>query len=167
MGAGEQILERLAALEVKVDRLLNHIGANKPTGAVTGGAATLAQTQATGGDPEIKWDIKSWKGPSFKGLLASECSAEFLDAYADYHDWKADNPKDGREKFAPYDRRTAALCRRWSIEIREGRHEPKPRTKAAPPRPPPRDDDESPEPAAEPSPAAPRRRPPPPPTFDD
>ncbi len=144
MGAGEQIRGRLDALEKKIDRLLAHLGADRPAGNGASGAgaiATLAQIQGEHGDFEVGKPPKNWKGDSFEGYFTSECPPDFLDFYADFLDWKAGNPRPGKEKYAKYDSLNAARCRRWAIEIREGRHKPKPRTAAAAPPPPPPDED--------------------------
>lgn len=137
MGAGEDILKRLDGLEQKLDRLLVHLGADRAAGdgRGSGAVATPAQIQGDKGDFEVKLDPQDWSGPSCKGLFVSQCPPEFLDVYADVLDHFADNPRPGKEKFAKYDRLNAARCRRWAIEIREGRH--KPQAQAAVPPPPP------------------------------
>lgn len=140
-GAGSAILTRLDALEKKIDRLLAHLGANGSasgnSGTQTGNAATVAQIKGERGDPKIRMVPKSWHGESYKGMLASECSPDFLEVYAEQLDWFASKNED--PKKAGWDRLDAARCRRWAIEIREGRHKARPReTPAA--MPPPGDD---------------------------
>ena len=129
-GAGTAILAEIKALNAKLDALMKHfgLGANgqPASGAAGANVATLAQIQGEHGNPEIGRMPKNWHGPSFEGLRASECAPDFLD-------WKADNPREGKEKYAKYDRLNGARCRRWAVEIREGRHKPRTRQPAAPP----------------------------------
>lgn len=138
MGAGEEILARLAAMEAKLDKLAAHLGANGSAsngGAAGGKVATTEQIKGDHGDPEIGRMPKNWNGDNFEGLRASQCSPEFLGFYADFLDWKAANPRAGKEKYAKYDSLNAARCRRWAVEIREGRHKQSARSEqtAAPP----------------------------------
>lgn len=74
--------------------------------------------QGRNGDPRIKFDPKAWRGQPFKGSNASQCSPDFLDAYAEALAWMADHPKEGKEKYAQYDRSDAARCRSWARRIR-------------------------------------------------
>ena len=144
MGAGEQLLAEVAKLSAKVDRLLAHLGADKAAGngngngsaATAGGrVATLQETAGEYGDPKIGKMPKNWHGASFDGCVASECSPEFLDFWSDFLDWKANNPRPGKEQYVEYNRRDAARCRRWAIEIREGRVKQSARGVAATPPP--------------------------------
>lgn len=124
MGAGEDILKRLDALEQKIDRLVAHLGANGGNGGGNGDVAVapVSDIQGQYGDVEIKKDPKRWTGRPLAPIRASQCPPDYLDIVADFLDWKATkNEADGKEKYAGYDRRDAARCRRWAIEIREGR----------------------------------------------
>lgn len=153
MGAGDDILRALTenmatymhrtdALEAKIDRLLAHLGAtgNARTGGGGGGSdvASVRDIQGERGDPKIGKMPRNWTGENYEGCTASQCSPDFLDFYAEFLRWKADNPRPGKEKYAEYDRRDAARCRRWAIEIREGRH--KQGARSAPAAAPPPDD---------------------------
>lgn len=124
-GAGSQILARLDTLEKKLDRLLAHLGADRPAGnngAASGGrVASMQEIQGDKGDPKIGKMPKNWKGANFENMHASQCSPEFLDFWSDFLDYKADNPREGKEKYVKFDRLDAARCRRWAVEIREGR----------------------------------------------
>lgn len=143
MGAGEEILKNQARIEAKLDRLLAHLGADRPSGAWQTQGGRVASVDEVGGDrgdPKIGKDPARWKGQRCEGLRASQCPPEFLDVYADFLDWKADNPREGKEKYAKYERLDAARCRRWAVEIREGRVNqtggeapPTPRSNEAPP----------------------------------
>jgi len=133
MGAGEQILKAvqgvLAAVtrvEGKLDLLIQHVGANRSASSngapAAGRVADLREIDGDKGDPKIRMVPKRWTGESFKGRRASQCAPDFLDMYADQLDWFADNPKEGEDpKKAKWDRLDAARCRRWAVEIREGR----------------------------------------------
>ena len=131
---------RIAHLEGKVDRLLAHLGADRQAsnGSAAGAVAPVSQLQGQYGDPEIgRIPPSRWSGPSYEKWRASECPPDFLDVYADFLDWKADNPRPGKEQFARFDRERAGKCRRWAIEIREGRYkQPARRVEQAGPPPP-------------------------------
>ena len=133
---------KIASLDAKIDRLLAHLGINgaRPSNAgASGNVASLADIQGQYGDIEIKKDPPRWKGKPMAPCRASQCPPEYLEIVADFLDWKADNPRPGKEKYATYERRDAGRCRRWSIEIREGRYKQEPM----------RDDDSGPPPGAD------------------
>lgn len=123
-GAGTAILERLAAMSkefaainAKLDRLLAQ-GTSAPQNA-GGRVAELREIEGARGDPKIRMVPRKWTGESFKGMRASQSSPDFLDVYADQLDWFAS--KNADENKAKWDRLDAARCRRWAVEIREGR----------------------------------------------
>ncbi len=103
--------------------------------ASAGGAkrvATASEMDADKGDPIVKWDPPRWKKankPSEAGYRLSECSADYLDAVADFADFKADKPMAGKEQYVESDRQMAALARGWAE-----------RRRAAPAAPPPTDE---------------------------
>lgn len=141
------IREDNARIEEKLDRLLAHLGADRKGNgagngnagagdAPTGGAvATLADIQGQHGDFEVKAskNPRGWDGEICDGRMASECPPGFLEAYANFLDWKASNPLPGKEKSVKFQRLDAARARRWAIEIREGRVKPKVQREMAPP----------------------------------
>ena len=115
-----RLTEQNDRIEAKLDRLLAHLGANQPAQGSNGGGggvATVAQIRGDKGDPKIGKAPKNWHGPSFDGCVASECTPEYLDFHADFLDWKADNPRPGKEQYAKYDRADAARCRRWAMGV--------------------------------------------------
>lgn len=131
-GAGSAILAELAslradnkALHEKIDRLMAHLGATRSAGTTGNDVARVVSPQDIAGDrgdPKIRMVPKKWTGENYKGSRASQCHPDFLEMYADQLDWFADNPKEGEDpKKAKWDRLDAARCRRWAIEIREGR----------------------------------------------
>lgn len=150
MGAGEDILARIAAAEKrlsdranetdkKIERLLAHLGANRPAQqsggesrgqTAPGSIATVAQITGAKGDIKIRMNPRDWKGEPCKGLLSSQCPPDFLEVYADQMDYFASVNED--PKKAEWDRLDGARCRRWAIEIREGRS-PAKRADASPP----------------------------------
>lgn len=140
MAAGEEILKRVGVLEQKLDRLLAHLGADRPIAtsgqSAEGRVASLQEIGGERGDPKIRMVPKRWTGEPFKGYQASECSPDFLDCYAEQLDWFAN--KNADQKKAGWDRLDAARCRRWALEIREGRYKPRQRREVAAP--PPTDD---------------------------
>jgi hypothetical protein len=147
MGAGDDILRaldglrrHLDTLERKIDWIADHVdrpAAPQGNGSNGGGkVAATSQIQGERGNPKVRMDPRDWPGEKCKGRLANECPPDFLDIYADQLDWFADNPKEGADpKKSQWDRLDAARCRRWAIEIREGRHKPgeRPVTRLAPP----------------------------------
>lgn len=144
-GAGTRILAELASLHAKIDKLMGHLGATRSAegGAAAGGrVASTQEIAGDRGDPKIRMNPKAWTGESCKAFRASQCPPDFLDIYADQLDWFANNPKEGEDpKKAKWDRLDAARCRRWAVEIREGRvrqngapaASPTPRSEGAPP----------------------------------
>lgn len=70
------------------------------------------------GDEQVKKDPPRWEGDRVAPCRMSECSPEYLDALADFLQWKADNPREGKEKYASYDRKSAARARGWAARKR-------------------------------------------------
>ncbi len=89
------------------------------SGPASGGkrVATPAEMDSDKGNPTVKWDPPRWKKadkPSEAGRRLSECSPEYLDAVADFADFKADKPMPGKEQYVESDRQMAALARGWA-----------------------------------------------------
>jgi hypothetical protein len=124
-GAGTAILQRLGALEKKLDLLMVHfgLGANgKPSGgsrSTSGDIASVDDIRGQYGDVKVRMNPKRWTGEPMKGRTASQCPPDFLEIYAEQLDYFAGKQEDSKK--ASYDRRDAARCRRWAVEIREGR----------------------------------------------
>ena len=128
-------LERLLALEKlcaeqgrRIDDLERILGA---IGAVfTGGGAEVADDDdldSRFGDPIVKKDPTQtyWKGPGgYVNKHLSECTPEYLDAYAKYKDVCAKlKERDGsaeKKKYAAFDRKDAARARGWAKRLRSG-----------------------------------------------
>ncbi len=132
-------LEALVAAQARrleeVERILKAIGGAFGVGAGAEVADDDDLDSKYGNSP-IKRDPtpKFWTGPGFVGKKMSECSPEYLDAFAKYKDLCAKlSEKDGSEaklKFASYDRKDAARARGWARRLRNGWEPPAP-----PPRP--------------------------------
>lgn len=137
-----QLEAKIAGLEAKVDRLLSHLGADRQaqSASESGAVAPLSDIRGEHGDVEIKKDPPRWKGSPIAPAWASQCPPEYLEIVADLLDFKADKPRPGKEQYAKYDRRNAARCRRWAIEIREGRVKQEPIREREDGPPPPADD---------------------------
>lgn len=94
------------------------MGGSAPTGEA-GRVATDAELDAENGDPVIKIELKGkYVGPQFKGKRLSQATPAYLAAYAETKDYFADNPKQGKERYAKDDRREAALARGWVRRLR-------------------------------------------------
>ena len=134
-GAGRAILEVLARLEAKVDRLLAQQG-----GSAAPGVASDADLDGQYGNPEVKKDPpRNWSGASFVGSRFSECPPEYLDALASFFDWKAGKDEEqakaagddedtakAKAKYARYARTDAARARGWAARLRAGWKPPAP-----------------------------------------
>lgn len=126
MGAGEEILRRLDAIEAKLDRALAGASSGASHGAprgASGGVASDSDLDGQYGNPDVKFSPKSWTGPDFAKRPMSQCSADFLDVYAEALQYSSEHPKAGKEKYATYDARDAARARGWARRVREGRGE--------------------------------------------
>lgn len=77
-------------------------------------------------NPKINFDPKGFVGGSFKGKLANECPPDFLDFYAKTLGWMAENPQEGKEKYAKYNKLDAKRCRSWARRKRLGGWKPPP-----------------------------------------
>jgi hypothetical protein len=127
MGAGSDILQVLARIEQKVDRILAARG-----GSSGPKVADDRDLDGKYGDEEIKKDPPRWQGgESFAGRRMSECSPEFLDCFAEFKDYCADRDEEkaalatGEEqekkaKFARFSRISAARARGWAARLRSG-----------------------------------------------
>lgn len=84
------------------------------------------------GNETIKRDPPRWPGESYVGYRLSECSPDYLETMASFHDWRARQaPKEGKDpKWAKLD---AARCRGWARRIRLQAAEAPPRNAASEP----------------------------------
>lgn len=124
---------KLATIEKKLDAVLLALkgGAHAPSAAGGGGAPTVApdaDLDGQHGNPNVMYPSNRWAGESFDGRPFSECSPEFLLVHAEWLEYKAANPKPGKEKSAQYQARDAARARGWAL--RNTRNPPRPRVAA-------------------------------------
>lgn len=125
---------RIAALEARVAALEAILGAVRV--AFTGEAAAegLSDDELDGSkynDPVLGRDVpaKYWAGPSFKGRRLSQCSPEFLEAFAKYKgicarmnrkDAEKDPSKSAKLKYAEYDERDRQRALGWRRRLLAG-----------------------------------------------
>lgn len=82
------------------------------------------------GDPVLRFSVRDWTGPSFKGRKFSECPADLLDLIAeslDYFARKAEETNEltnGGKPVAEFRRADAGRARGWAKRIRDGKHVP-------------------------------------------
>ncbi len=124
MGASEESLALLRSIDGSLKQLVKHFAAIAPKPI-----ASDRELDGQHGDPELKFTVRDWTGPSYKGRRFSECPADLLDMIAaslDYFAMKAEE-KDERyngKQVAPYKRADAARARGWAKRIRDGKHKP-------------------------------------------
>lgn len=120
----EAIVEKQGAELTELRDVLRRIGI-----AIVGGGPEVAEDyelDSQYGDPPIKKDPTAnfWKGPSHVGRRLSECSPDYLDAFAKYKDFLAGlDEKKGTEqkrKYADWGRKDAARARGWARRLRAG-----------------------------------------------
>lgn len=137
--AGRLILEQLARIEAKIDRLLGQ----QPASAAPG-IAPDSDLDSQWGDEEVKKNPKRWQGDSFAGRRMSECSPEFLDCLAEHFDYKAgkeaedaqdsaltEEQRAAKKKYSGYSRKSAARARGWAARLRAGWKPPAPQGDAS------------------------------------
>ena len=136
-GAGHAILEVLARIEGKLDRLLAGGSSQAP------GIASDADLDGQYGNPEVKKDPPRWTGDSHVGRRYSECSPEYLDEMAGFQTWAAErdekkaapmpdgDDKKKAEKNAWYARQRAGYARGWAARLRAGWKPPAPQGDAS------------------------------------
>ena len=86
---------------------------------------TEADLDGPKGDPSVKFTPRRYTGQDVKGRRFSQCPPDALDAIAEALAWSADHPKEGREKYADYDRQDARRARTWARRLRSGWAPPK------------------------------------------
>lgn len=114
--------EQLRVLRALADGILNAQGG----AGSSGGSATDAELDSPYGNPVVRKDPPRWTGQGFVGNPFSRCSPDYLDAMADFQDWKAGKDdaagaKDRRGKpKSDWARKDAARARGWARRIRAG-----------------------------------------------
>jgi hypothetical protein len=116
----DELREWTVRVEAKIDRLLVLQAKAGNGGATNGDVAPDSDLDGEHGNPVIRRDPKRWEGESMVGRCYSDTSPEFLDCLAGFLEWSAKNPREGKEKYADYDRRDAARARGWAKRLRAG-----------------------------------------------
>jgi len=75
------------------------------------------------GNLKIGFDPKQWRGPSYKGMTASECEPAFLECLAAFFQWAGEKAEAEGTEYrgkpeAPMKFKNAALCRGWALRHR-------------------------------------------------
>lgn len=120
----QAVFDQLDRIEGKLATKLSLV----PAAPSSSGREVASDSDLDGkyGNEEIRKDPsgKYWNGDSFKGKRMSECSAEYLEAFAKYKDACAYmNEKSGDEakaKYIGYDRKSAARARGWAKRVSDG-----------------------------------------------
>jgi hypothetical protein len=124
VGAGSEILQALARIEGKLDRML----AGRWSGS---DVAPDSDLDSQWGDEQIKKSPPRWTGDDFAGANMSGCSADFLRCFAEFKDYCADRDAEKAEKaegderaklekYARFNRRSAARARGWIKRLESG-----------------------------------------------
>lgn len=117
---------RIAALEARVAALESGGAQRSHSASAAGEVADDADLDGQYGNEPIRKmpSTKYWSGDDFVGVRLSDCSPEFLDAFARYKDACAFmNEKKGdpaTAKYTDYDRRDARRARGWRQRILDG-----------------------------------------------
>lgn len=120
MATLEEILEEVRASRRETEHLRLLIEAR-----AEGPIASEAEVDGEHGDLTIKFDPKTWRGPSFKGSRMSQASPEFLDHLARAFANIAENEDRDRKEYkgkpaSKLTRSNAARARRWALRKRMG-----------------------------------------------
>lgn len=145
--SAQDVIDALRSIDQSLKALVMHFGCNQnhaaaqqhaqQRGGYTGPSiATERDMDGKYGDAEVKTkDPRDWTGDSMRGVRFSQCSPEYLDLYAPFLDWMAEQEemKDAPDsKTIFYKRRDAALARGWAKRLRSGWQPPAQDTAAFP-----------------------------------
>lgn len=125
MPATEESLALLRSIDASLRQLVTFFAAQAPKAI-----ASDRDLDGLHGDPQLKFTVRDWTGPSYKGRRFSECPAELLDMIAeslDYFARKADETDERTSrggKIGDFKRADAARARGWAKRIRDGKHKP-------------------------------------------
>lgn len=104
-----------------------------------GAVASDFELDSTHGNPKVRFDPKTWRGPPCKGRKLSECPAKFLDHYAQALSNIAEKEDADRKVYrgrpaSKYTRLDAARARGWALRhrLRGDVEEPAPATPRSP-----------------------------------
>lgn len=125
MSATEESLALLRSIDASLKQLVKHFAAQAPKAI-----ASDRDLDGPHGDPLLKFTVRDWTGPSYKGQPFSACPADLLDLIAeslDYFARKADETDERTTrggKVGDFKRADAARARGWAKRIRDGKHRP-------------------------------------------
>lgn len=123
MSATEETLALLRSIDVSLKQIAATMRTAQPKPV-----ASDRDLDGKYGDPVLKFTVRDWSGPSYKGRRFSECPPELLDMVADCCDYFAlkaeqnDEHTDRGKPVAGYKRADAARARGWAKRIRDGVH---------------------------------------------
>lgn len=124
MPGSKEAIDLLRSIDASLKQLLKHFAAAAPKVV-----ASDRELDGQHGDPVLRFTVRDWTGPTYKGRRFSECPADLLDMIAASLDYFAMKAEESGEQYrgksvAPYKRADAARARGWARRIREGRHQP-------------------------------------------
>lgn len=124
MSATEETLRLLKSIDTGIWQLVRHLSANAPKPV-----ATDADLDGPHGDPVLRFKVRDWTGPDFKGRRFSELPLDLLEMVARSCDYFAQKAEETHELYkgkpvAPYKHADAARARGWAKRIRDGKHSP-------------------------------------------
>jgi hypothetical protein len=122
MANPQEAVDLLRSIDSSLKVLLRHFAAAAPKAV-----ASDRELDGTHGDPVLRFTVRDWTGPSYKGRRFSECPADLLDLVASSLDYFAQQAEQKNEQYkgkpiAPYKRSDAARARGWAARIRAGKH---------------------------------------------
>lgn len=135
--SAQDVIDTLKSMDQSLKALVAHFGAlrvpingnvppSRPAYAMPT-EATDSMMDGQYGDPEIKTkDPRDWTGDVMRGAHFSQCSPEYLDQYAEFLNWMAEQAEaEGKttqagKPVAFYKRSDASLARGWAKRLRAG-----------------------------------------------
>ena len=104
----------------RISQLENRKAHPQTTSAGPSTVASDADLTGERGDPKVERNPPRWDGDDMTGRRWSQTSTSFLECMAGFLEWKADNPREGKEKYSQYDRKDAARARAWAARLAPG-----------------------------------------------
>jgi hypothetical protein len=105
----DEILSLLHDIKARLERIEARGGQPASAPASGGEVATDHELSGEHGNPVVKYDPKRWTGRSYAGSRMSECPSDYLEAVAEFNDWRVgDYTKNGKDpKWPALDARRA------------------------------------------------------------
>ena len=110
----------------RISQLENRKTHPQTTSASPSTVATDADLTGERGDPKVERNPPRWDGDDMTGRRWSQTSTAFLECMAGFLDWKADNPRDGKEQYVKFDRLDArrSLMTQIDDQMRQADNQP-------------------------------------------